>query len=186
MGVDYQTYSQDTEDFEKNADKSSEEFMNSYEREFGETPDDTKNSVLASLDIGTSGAEDVDEVMPDIYIFGSDEKKVPFPGKDVDVHIGVQETYGVVSRSSGTDTKWESNYGLDSNPNVGASGYIYIFPHEEETKGSINIGIKNTLTFDAYFGEGMDSKGYGISWGLSVPLTPLQINTNTPLNLNSD
>ncbi len=143
----------------------------------------TDNSSSETMLIGLGKAENAQDVQPDIYLFGNDNLRIPFPGEDMDLHFGVQESYVSLTRNVGSDTNLRSKFSINSTPSVGASVYGYFVLRNKNAVKSINYGIKNGLTIDNYFIENNKVVGVGGSAGIFVP-TPwnFKVNTNMPID----
>jgi len=146
---------------------------------------DDNQSWLANQDFSRENEQvnGVRKAEPNIYLFGNEKLKVPFPGEDFDLHFGVQESYVNITRNAGSDTGMKSNFSFNSTPSIGASVYGYFVLREKESNASVNYGIKNGTTVDNYLDNNNQVIGAGGSVGIFVP-TPwnFKINTNTSIN----
>ena len=139
----------------------------------------TDNSSSETMLIGLGKADNAQDLQPDIYLFGNDNLRIPFPGEDMDLHFGVQSTYAIPSYTLGSDTNWESIKGVDLMPNVGGSIYYKLIYRGTTVSNSVNIGVRNSVTYDTYIGDNGFPVGSGHSFGLSIPLLPSPVNVNS-------
>ena len=115
-------------------------------------------------------------VYSDVYIGG--KVRIPFPGKDYDIHSGIQSNILFREDSIGTDGRGTNFLVI---PEIGVGMYAYKIPHGETPSVSTSWGYRNTISAD-YIRTKEGGSGFGYTVGISTaPATILPINVSVSI-----
>ena len=114
--------------------------------------------------------------LADLYLGGKDSKftRIPFPGKDYDIHMGINTNFGALSGSYGSDGPG-LNY--DVNPSLGADIYFSVLKRGK-TPLVITSGGYKFLNGSLIVNRDKKIIGAGFSIGPNLPLTPVPANVS--------
>ena len=115
-------------------------------------------------------------VYSDVYIGG--KVRIPFPGKDYDIHSGIQSN--ILFRE---DSIWTDGRGANFLviPEIGIGIYTYKIPHGETPSVSTSWGYRNTISAD-HIRTKEGGSGFGYTVGISTaPATILPTNVSVSI-----
>ena len=121
--------------------------------------------------------------LADLYLGGKDSKftRIPFPGRDYDIHFGAQVNVGALGSGVGTDG---GNLTFDVNPSLGIGVYTDITPRGDKTIIQTSYGFKNLFSVHGSMSKNK-VPGIGGSVGVSIPFFLIPVNVSVPLHLDS-